>query len=72
MRKTYLVIVDHAYVPTLRDQHIFACNQDRYDGTWYATAEHFGCSKNYRTPEDAIYGVVSDHAGTVLSITERN
>lgn len=35
---------------------------------WYATADKFGCSKDYHSAHDAIYGMCADHACTVLKI----
>jgi hypothetical protein len=72
MDKTYTVTVHHPRCEYLKGDHQFKCHKDRLDGTWFAVSRYFGCSKNYRTPEAAIYGMVADHAGTVLSIIERN
>lgn len=36
---------------------------------YYAEMAGYGCGKNYRTPHDAIYGLLEDHACTDITIT---
>ncbi len=36
---------------------------------FYAVIAGYGCSKNFRTPKDAVYGMLRDHACTEIEIT---
>lgn len=37
---------------------------------FYASIEKYGCSKNYRTPREAVYAMLQDHACFNIKITD--
>lgn len=37
---------------------------------YYVSIAGYGCSKNYRTAKDAVYGMLQEHACTNIYITE--
>ncbi len=68
-KKTYSVELNHTHCDNLSGQHTFKCYRDN-DGTWYADAPSFGCSKNYRMPEIAIAQMVAAHGCQLIKIIE--
>lgn len=46
--------------------------QDKGDNRYYADSALYGCSKNYKTPEDAIYSMLSDHGCYAITIEAKN
>lgn len=68
--KLFLVSADHVVERHACRDLEFRVGEYR-DGdrvSYYASAPGFGCSKNYRTPEDAIRGMLLEHACTNVRI----
>lgn len=69
--RKYLVSADHQCERFACKDAQAVCNQDAGDGRWYASMAGYGCSKNYATPEQAIRGMLADHACTNVRIVEQ-
>ncbi len=59
--RTFIVSCGHAIAKYNRTNVSVTARQDGFDGRWYVSMCDFGCSKSYRTPEDAIYGMLQEH-----------
>lgn len=73
--RRYNVSADHQVAQYACQDSPCSVSLDRFDKTWSASMPGYGCGKNFRTPEDAIVGLLQDHACynirfTFLSETE--
>lgn len=44
------------------DKEVIEVRLDRLDNKYYWSHPKYGCSKSYRTPQNAIIGMLQDHA----------
>ncbi len=68
--KKFLVSCKHKVVKYELEDELVEVRQDRLDGPWFWSHRIFGCSKSYVTPEDAICGMLQDHACYAIKIIE--
>jgi hypothetical protein len=70
----YTVTLTHPNHAPLDGVHTFRVGTDMQGegkpALYYVTADGFGCSKSYATPEKAIRAMAADHACTVVSIVK--
>lgn len=64
----FVVCADHVFPRFAFTNHPVRAKRDRYDGTWYATSDGLGCSKNYRTARDAAVSLFLDNACTHVRV----
>jgi hypothetical protein len=68
-RQEYSVSATHPVASYNLDGELVTAKRDDREGTWYVTSKRLGCSRSYKTPEAAIYGVCANEALTVTKIT---
>jgi hypothetical protein len=68
--KTFLVTADHSLAKYgCRDAQA-TCRQDRFDGLWCAVMAGYGCSKSYRTAQEAIHAMLQSHGCYNIRLVE--
>ena len=58
----YIVSADHKVEKYRLTNEIVEVRQDRLDRRYYWSHPNYGRSKSYRNPENAIAGMLQDHA----------
>jgi hypothetical protein len=64
----YIVNAYHVSAKYQAINELIKVYQDKGDNRYYADSNLYGCSKNYKTPEDAIYSMLSDHGCYAITI----
>ena len=62
MTQRYIVSCNHKVERYRLNNETISVRQDGFDQRWYWSHPTYGCSKSYSTPENAICGMLQDHA----------
>lgn len=62
MDTKWLVSADHKVEKYRLNAELVTVKMDRYDNRYYWSHHKYGCSKSYVSPQEAIIGMLQDHA----------